>query len=213
MKKPTKMLVSYRLLTILLLLIVVVFGCEKTNHEITTEASELDVMIGNISGVDQDDLLSFFNVKSSSELIVKKIDPQLKSDNSSDNSIVLIVDSKFDDRIEMADKALYIDLLNENATLHAVLERKESLTENARIEISRGIGEIPRFFIEYDLEKEYTNFAITKWDFEYCFDDCLYDILDGIFNKGSWVRRARFMMNAPVEMMWHIADCTVICAF
>jgi hypothetical protein len=99
--------------------------------------------------------------------------------------------------------------------IHAFLERKESLTENARIEISRGIVEIPRFFIEYDLEKDYTNFAITKSksEFEYCFGDCNVDILDDIFNKGSWVRRANFLLYAPALMIWFIADCAWLCVF
>lgn len=191
-----------------LFLFVIIFGsCEKNQLEEKEPLLDGDNLLNKIEGVTLKDVMEHFGVDSSSELAIREFESSTKSDYT----IIAVFDEQYEDAPELADKVIYLEASGDIPVIINTFERKTFEDENSRIEISVGIRKNPVYVIEYNLEQEYTNFTHLKWGYEDCVDGCLHDILDGIFNEGSWLRRARFIANAPVEMAWHIADCSIYC--
>ena len=189
----------------LVLLLVILSSCEKDSSETNKFLMNSDNILNKLEQTDLEKMLGFFDVENISNLTINEMKSSLKSDYS----IVLVYDEEFEDNPELADKVVYIDVTNENPYILKVVERKRK-DEISRIKISKRIEEDPIFIIEYDLDLEYSNFISLK-SFEDCFDQCIHDALDGIFNQGSWVRRAAFLVNPAVNFAVIALDCAFIC--
>lgn len=158
-------------------------------------------------GDDVSELVDYFGIEGPSELAVVEFSSSMKTGRT----IYALIDVKYNNDIELADKVVYFEMVKDKPSIVNVLRRRVVENANSQIEISFGLNMGPTYVIEYDLERGYTNLIQGKGDFEACFDSCMHDLLDGIFNQGSWLRRARFIASAPVEMAWHIADCSIYC--
>ncbi|MDX9943038.1 MAG: hypothetical protein RBS53_12555 [Bacteroidales bacterium] len=180
------------------------FGCQKENNEIDFQNQE---SLERITNVNLLELFEFFNVQNSGSLALREIESNDKAEMS---SIIIVVEAQYAENPEDAKKAAYLDASNDDWVLTHVFEKKEEIGKYSTIEIALGFNVSPIYIIEYDLNEEYFS-LITSKSFENCFDDCMYDQMDAIANS-NWIRKARFLLSAPVEVGWMVAECLWDCS-
>lgn len=156
-----------------------------------------------------DDLINFFRVNSALDLLMENV----YSESNPGEYVIVVFDRNYKSIIEDADKVVYFDDSGDVPQIISTMENRSLSPDIQIIEISEGIGISSKSIltIEYNVEMEYTLFTRNISTFEICHNQCMHDILDGIFNQGSWLRRARFIANAPVELAWFIVDCGIYC--
>ncbi len=191
-------------------------GCdsEKVN---STKNNHKNISFDNIKNISPEELYSFFDVPDNSALVFRK----LNMNGSEGDNYYIMLENNYINTINEASKLVYLFADEDEVVAKYFFQALPSANKNQgseKIEIFSVLNEEPDFTIKYNIYTECFDLVIHKYSVEKngfvksdnCFKDCIGDELERISNS-NWLRQARFLVSAPVEFAWIMAECAVDC--
>jgi len=169
----------------------------------------VDFDLKQIKNVKPKELIAFFGLKSSDNLVALK---KVASETKQECDVLMLIDKEYVDSPEDAPEAIYVDDYGQDPYLTYLLNKNKTNDNKEIVKIFNGLEESATFIIEYDLEKETINLITSRKNFEACLDSCIHSELDKIFNNSSAFRQALFVMRAAGEFAEIVVDCSGQCA-